>query len=428
MSTAVIVILLLGFIALRIPIAVSMGLTSIAYFALLGIPMETVIQKALGGVNSFEMTAIPLFMLAGELMNTGGVSTRLIKFATAFLGHLRGGVGMATVLACMIFGGASGSTLAEIAAIGPITIPAMVKQGYKRNFAAAIVGVSSELGPIIPPSIVMVITASLAQVSTGKMLLSGLGPGVLIGLGLMLVVYVISVINGYPKDKQAKASWRTRLTETREGIWALLMPVILIGGMVSGIFTPTEAAGVAVLYGLLVGGFIYRELELKSLYGIFYRTVVSCAGILFVVAMANLYGYMLTRERIGVFVANVLVNVSSDSTVVVLLLLLVALIPLGMLLSSTPVVMLIVPVLVPLSKQLGADPVQFFSVVTLASLIGTLTPPVAISLYLTSRIAETKPDETFKAMLPLVGVLYAVIILSIFIPGITTWIPNLAYK
>lgn len=427
MITAVVIILLLVFIALKIPIAVSMGLTTIVYFLTLGIPLDTIIQKAFGGVNSFEMTAIPLFMLAGELMNNGGISNRLIGFAKAFLGHIRGGMGLATVLACMIFGGASGSTLAEIAAIGPITIPAMVKQGYKRNFAAAIVGVSSELGPIIPPSIVMVITASLAQISIGKMLLSGFIPGVMIGLGLMIVVYTISSIYGYPKDKQAKLSWKVRLVETKNGIWALLMPVVLIGGMVSGIFTPTEAAAVAVLYGLVVGLFIYKELKVKDLYNICYRTLVSSAGILFVVAMANLYGYMLTRQRIGNFVADLLMGFA-HSPYQVFAMLIIALIPLGMLLSSTPVIMLVVPVLVPLSKQLGVDPIYFFSIVTMASLIGTLTPPVAISLYLTSQIAETKPERTFWAMIPLIAVIYTAIILCVIFPGLTTWVPNIAYK
>ena len=327
---------------------------------------------------------------------------------------------------CMIFGGASGSTLAEIAAIGPITIPAMVKQGYRREIAAAIVGVSSELGPIIPPSIVMVITASLAQVSIGKMLLSGLLPGILIGLGLMAVVYILSIIHGYPKEKQEKATWRTRIAETKNGFWALLMPVVLIGGMVSGIFTPTEAAAVAVLYGLVIGLFVYRELKVKDLYPIFYRTLVSSAGILFVVSFANLYSYMLTRERIGDFVANLLMGFV-HSPLQVFALLIAALIPLGMLLSSTPVIMLVVPVLVPLSKKLGVDPVQFFSIVTMASLIGTLTPPVAISLYLTSQIAGTKPEKTFWAMIPLIAVIYAVIFLCVFFPWITTWIPNMAY-
>jgi tripartite ATP-independent transporter DctM subunit len=426
LATTIIVVLLLVFIALKIPIGVSMGLTSIAYFLILDIPMDTIIQKAFGGVNSFEMTAIPLFMLAGELMNNGGISNRLIAFAKAFLGHVRGGMGLATVLVCMIFGGASGSSLAEIAAIGPIVMPAMVNQGYRREFAAAVVGVSSELGPIIPPSIVMVITASLAQLSIGKMLLSGLLPGILIGLGLMAVVYILSAIRGYPKEKQAKAPWRTRIKETKNGFWALMMPVVLIGGMVSGIFTPTEAAGVAVLYGLVIGLFVYKELKVKDLYRICYRTLVSSAGILFVVAFANLYAYMLTRERIGDLVATNLVGFV-HSPLLVYALLIVALIPLGMLLSTTPVIMLIVPVLVPLSKQLGVDPVQFFSIVTMTCLIGTLTPPVAISLYLTSQIAETKPEKTFWEMIPLILVIYAVIILCVFFPGITTWIPNMAY-
>lgn len=427
MATTIIVVLLLVLIILKIPIGISMGISAIAYFTFLGIPMDTIVQKALGGVNSFEMTAIPLFMLAGELMNYGGISSRLIKFSTAFLGHVKGGMGLATVLSCMIFGGASGSTLAEISAIGPVTIPAMVKQGYKREFAAAVVGVSAELGPIIPPSIVMVITASLAQISVGKMLLAGLVPGILIGLGLMTVVYIIASKRGYPLEKQPKTSWRTRLIETKSAIWALLMPVVLIGGMVSGIFTPTEAAAVAVFYGLIIGLFVYKELKFKALPKICYRTVVSAGGILFVVALANLYAYMLTRERIGSFVANLLMSFS-HSTYLVFFLLILALIPLGMLLSSTPVIMLVVPVLVPLSKQLGVDPIYFFSILTLASLIGTLTPPVAISLYLTSQIADTKPEKTFWEMIPLISVIYAVIVLAVFFPGITTWIPNLAYK
>jgi len=427
LATALVVIVLLILIAIKVPIAVSMGVTAIVYFQYIDVPMDTIVQKAFGGVNSFEMTAIPLFMLAGELMNSGGISKRIINFATAFLGHVRGGMGQATVLASMLFGGASGSTMAEIAAIGPITIPAMVKQGYKREFAAAIVGVSAELGPIIPPSIIMVITASLAQVSVGKMLLAGLIPGVMIGVGLMLVVYIISRIKGYPTNVQEKAPWSVRFKQTINSFWAVMMPVVLIGGMVSGIFTPTEAAAVAVLYGLIVGIFIYKELELKHLYRTCYRTVVSSAGILFVVALANIYSYLLTRERISNFVADLLMNYA-DSTYLVFAILICALIPLGMLLSSTPVIMSVVPALVPLSPQLGVDPVYFFSVLTLATLIGTLTPPVAISLYLTSQIADTKAEKTFYAMLPLIAVIYAVIILAVIFPGITTWIPNMAFK
>lgn len=427
MATTIIVVLLLVLIAIKVPIAVSMGVTAVVYFLYLDIPMDTIVQKAFGGVNSFEMTAIPLFMLAGELMNYGGISDRLMRFAKAFLGHVRGGFGVATVFTCMVFGGAAGSTLAEIAAIGPITIPEMVKQGYKREFAAAIVGVTSELGPIIPPSVIMVIAASLAQVSVGKMLLSGLIPGLLIGIGLMIVVYIISVMRNYPTEKQDKASWITRWIETKGSFWAHMMNVILIGGMIVGIFTPTETAAVAVFYCLFIGMFVYKEMKLKDLYRVCYRTAVSSAGILFVIALSNLYAYMLTRERIGDFVATLLMGFA-HSTLLVYLLMMIALIPLGMLLSSTPVVMLVVPVLVPLVKQLGVDPIHFFSIVTMTALIGTLTPPVAISLYLTSQIAGTKPEKTFWAMIPLIAVIYAVLILSVFIPGIITWIPNVAYK
>ena len=427
MATTIIVVLLLVLIALKVPIAVSMGVTSVVYFLYLDIPMDTIVQKAFGGVNSFEMTAIPLFMFAGELMNYGGISDRLMKFANAFLGHVRGGFAVATVFTCMVFGGAAGSTLAEIAAIGPLTIPEMVRQGYKREFAAAIVGVSSELGPIIPPSVIMVIAASLAQVSVGKMLLSGVIPGLLIGVGLMIVVYVISVLRDYPTVKQERQGWLTRWLETKNSFWAHMMNVILIGGMIVGIFTPTETAAVAVFYCIIIGMYVYKELKWKDLYKVCYRTAVSSAGILIVIAMANLYAYMLTRERIGDLVATLLMGFA-HSTLLVYFVMMLALIPLGMLLSSTPVVMLVVPVLVPLVRKLGVDPIHFFSIVTMTALIGTLTPPVAISLYLTSQIARTKPEQTFWAMVPLIMVIYAVLILSVFIPGILTWIPNYAYK
>lgn len=427
MATTIIVILLLVLIALKVPIAISMGVTSVVYFFYIDVPMDLIVQKSFGGVNSFEMTAIPLFMLAGELMNYGGISDRLMRFAKAFFGHVRGGFGVATVFTCMVYGGAAGSTLAEIAAIGPITIPEMVRQGYKREFAAAIVGVSSELGPIIPPSVIMVIAASLAQVSVGKMLLSGLIPGLLIGIGLMIVVYVISVMRHYPTVKQPKASWLTRWIETKDSFWAHMMNVILIGGMIVGVFTPTETAAVAVFYCVFIGTLVYKELKLKDIYKICYRTVVSSASILLVIALANLYAYMLTREKIGDLVATLLMGFAHSPTLVYMVMIL-ALIPLGMLLSSTPVVMLIVPVLVPLVKQLGVDPIHFFSIVTMSALIGTLTPPVALSLYLTSTIAKTKPEKTFWAMIPLIMVIYAVLILCVFIPELITWIPNVAYK
>jgi tripartite ATP-independent transporter DctM subunit len=259
-TTIILIILLLVFIAMKMPIGIAMALTGFFYFVINDISLATMVQKALSGANSFEMTAIPLFVLAGELMSEGGISKRLIAVCNSLLRHVTGGTGLATVLACMIFGGASGSVMAEICAIGPIVLPAMKREGYKPEFAAAVVGVSSELGPIIPPSITMVICASLAQLSVGKMLLSGLIPGVMIGIGLIIVVYIISKKRGYPNVKQPRAHLKEILFALKDGIWALLVPVVLIGGMITGVFTPTEAAGIAVLYALIVGFIIYKEL------------------------------------------------------------------------------------------------------------------------------------------------------------------------
>jgi len=423
----VIIILLLGLIVIEVPIGISMGLSAVLYFLLSGLPMEVIIQKAVGGVNSFELTAIPMFMLAGELMSSGGVSRRLVKFTTSLVGHFKGGFGNATVLTCMIFGGATGSTMAEIAAVGPLTIPGMVKQGYKREFAAAIVGVASELGPIIPPSIQFIIVASLAQLSVGKLLLSGLIPGILIGLLLMVVVYIISRIKGYPTERMPRASLKTVIKDTKESFFAILMPVVLIGGMVSGIFTPTESAGIGVLYALIVSTLIYKELSLKDIYQACVKTVVSAGTIMFIIAMANLYAYMLTREQIGQSVAQAIGSIGASPSIT-LLLVVVCMIPVGMVLSSTPALMLLVPILVPFSKTLNMDPIMFFAVVTMSSLIGSLTPPVALSLYLTSQIAETKPEKTFIQMIPLISVIYVVLVACSFIPSMTTWIPNMVYK
>jgi tripartite ATP-independent transporter DctM subunit len=424
--TVVLIFLLLGLIALKVPIGFSMAVTGFFYFTMHGISLETLVQKALSGANSFEMTAIPLFVLAGDLMSGGGISKRLIAIGNAFVGHITGGTGLATVIACMVFGGASGSVMAEVCAIGPIVLPAMKNEGYKPEFAAAIVGVSSELGPIIPPSITMVICASLAQVSVGKMLLSGLIPGIMIGLGLMVVIFLISKKRGYPNVKKPRASFKELLLALRNGIWALLIPVVLIGGMLAGVFTPTEASAIAVLYAIIVGFFIYKELKIKEFLTACYKAAVQTSAIMIVIGFANLYTYMLTREQIGTFAATVLSGFLHSPEIVLLIIVAIS-IPMGMLLSTNPSLMLLVPILVPLAHQLGCDPVWFFSIVTIATLVGTLTPPVATSLYVCSSIAGTKPEKTFVAMVPLLAVIYTVLLVGIFVPGVLIWIPNMAY-
>jgi tripartite ATP-independent transporter DctM subunit len=411
----------------KVPIGFAMALTAFLYFSINNIPMQTMVQKALSGPNESTMVAIPLFILAGELMNLGGISDRLLAVSNSLFRHIRGGTGLVTVMTCMIFGGATGNAGAEVSAIGPIVIPEMKRQGYKGEFAAAIIGVGSELGPIIPPSVPMVICAALARISAGKMLLSGVIPGIIIGCGLLAVVYIICCKRRYPNVLQPRASLKEVGKSLADGIWSLLAPLVLIGGLVVGIFTPVEAGAVAVGYAIFVGAIIYKKLKIKDAIKVCYSTALQTSTVMILVGFANLYIYILTREKISIFVADVLSGYLHSPQMVLLIVLSFS-IPLGMLLSATPSMMLLVPVLVPLSTRMNMDPVYFFSIVTMSTLIGSLTPPVATTLYIVSSMAESKPESAFVEMIPLLAVIYGTLILATLIPGIVTWIPNLAYS
>ena len=270
--------LLILFIVCEIPIAVAMGLSGVVYFLVAGVSFGTFVQQALSGADSFVLMAIPLFMFSGELMNDGELTPRMIRLANAFVGHLRGGLGMATIIVCMIFAGTCGSAVAEAAAIGALLIPALVKQGYPRDLAAAITGAGSELGPIIPPSVPMIIAASMSKVPVGKLFMGGMIPGILIGLSFIVVTVVIAWRQQIPVIP--KAGFRERFFSVKEGIWAILAPVIIIGGMLGGFFTPTEAGAVATLYAFFVGFGIYRELKISSLPKICYRVLVATATVI----------------------------------------------------------------------------------------------------------------------------------------------------
>lgn len=415
---------LLILLLIQVPVGVAMGLVTLIFFIAQNIQIGTLIQQTLGGADSFVLTAIPLFILAGELMNSGGITNRLVRFSNSLFGHLKGGLAIVTVATCMIFAGVSGSTIAEVAAVGAIMIPAMIKQGYHKEYAAAITGVASELGPIIPPSIPMILTANLAGVSVGRMFLGGAVPGVIFGILLMIIAYIIAAKRGYPVQK--KVPFKEVIASFRDSIWALLMPVLMIGGIVGGVFTPTEAAGVAVLYGFIIGTFVYKELKLNELYKMTYNTLISTSTVMFVVAFANLYAFLLTREHIPEQAAGFLFSLSSNP-VIVMLIIFAALTVLGMFMSSTPALMLSIPLMVPLVKAMHFDPVWFFVWATIVLLLGTLTPPVALSLYLTSSIAGVKPGKVFIEMLPFLGAMIAVMFLTAVFPPLITWLPNLVF-
>lgn len=414
--------LLILFILCEIPIAVSMGLAGLIYFLVNGIPLGTFLQQTLAGADSFVLMAIPLFMFAGELMNEGGLTPRLIRLANAFVGHLPGGLGIATVIVCMVFAGTCGSAVAEAAAVGALLIPAMTRQGYPKDLAAAITGAASELGPIIPPSVPMIIAASLSKVSVSKLFMAGMIPGILIGLTFIATTTLLARREKIPI--LPKANLKERIDSLKGGIWAILAPVIIIGGMLGGFFTPTEAAAVATAYGLLVGFVIYKELKVAALPAICYRVLVSTSTVMYIVALANVYTFALTRERLPEGVANFLFGLST-SPLLIMLIILTFIILLGMFLSTTPALILSIPLFVPFLAKMGFDPIWFYSFVTIALCMGTLTPPVALTLYLTSQMAGTSPEKTFVRMFPYLVCMTAILLLALIYPPILTWVPSL---
>ena len=414
--------LLIFFILCEIPIAISMGLAGIIYFLVNDIPLGTFLQQTLAGADSFVLMAIPLFMFAGELMNEGGLTPRLVRLANAFVGHFRGGLGMATVIVCMVFAGTCGSAVAEAAAVGALLIPAMTRQGYPKDLAAAITGAASELGPIIPPSVPMIIAASLSKVSVSKLFMGGMIPGILIGLTFMGVTTILARRERIPI--LPKATFKERIDSVKTGIWAALAPVIIIGGMLGGVFTPTEAAAVATAYGLFVGFVIYQELKVSALPRICYKVLISTSTVMYIVALAKVYTFALTRERLPELAANFLFNISSSATIIMLVILIFIII-LGMFLSTTPALILSIPLFVPFVDKMGFDPIWFYTFVTIALCMGTLTPPVALTLYLTSQMAGTSPEKTFVRMFPYLVCMTAILILALFYPPILTWVPGL---
>ncbi len=422
MIGAILFLLLILFIVCEIPIAIAMGLCGVVYFIAAAVPFGTFLQQALSGADSFVLMAIPLFMFSGELMNDGGLTPRMVRLANAFVGHFRGGLGMATVIVCMIFAGTCGSAVAEAAAIGALLIPAMVKQGYPKDLAAAITGAGSELGPIIPPSVPMIIAASISKVPVGKLFMGGMIPGILIGLSFIAVTIVIAWRQKIPIFP--KASLRERLISVKEGIWAILAPAIIIGGMLGGFFTPTEAGAVAVAYGFFVGFVVYRELKISSLPRICYKVLISTSTVMYVVALAKVYTFALTRERVPEVVAGFLLDLSSSPFVIMVIILVFVLI-LGMFLSTTPALVLSIPLFIPFVIKLNVDPVWFYTFVTIALCMGTLTPPVALTLYLTSQMAGTPPEKTFVRMIPYLTCMVVILILAFLYKPIITWIPGL---
>ncbi|PLS17347.1 C4-dicarboxylate ABC transporter permease [Bacillus sp. M6-12] len=418
-----------------VPVSFSMGLSSMLAMMDKGISLQVAVQKVFSSMDSFPLMAIPFFILAGSLMEFSGISQRLINFANVLVGRITGGLGIVTVMTAMFFAAISGSSAATTAAIGSILIPAMVKQKYPINFATSVQAASGELGVIIPPSIPMIIFALTAgvSVSIGDLFIAGIFPGILIAGSLMLTIYVISKVKGYgikSNSKLAEAETAATsetftvtngLSAFKSALLPMMMPVIILGGIYGGIFTPTEAAAVAVGYALLLGGVIYRTLNLKNIMVALKNSVIGTTVIMFIIGNAGLFGWVLTAERIPKIVAEWFVSIS-DSPFVFLLLVNILLLFMGMFLETGAAIVIIAPILTPVAVMFGIDPVHFGIIIIINLAIGMLTPPVGVNLFVACQIAGIRIDHIIKTLIPFYIVLLVDMALITYLPQISLWL------
>ncbi len=422
------VILFVSFIALifvGVPIAFSMGISSLIYLLMNDIPSIVISQKLFSGINSFVLLCIPGFVLAGNLMNTGGITKRIIKFSNAAIGHIRGGLGLANIVASMIFAGITGTAIADTTSLGAILIPAMEEEGYDVPFAVAVTASSSTIGPIIPPSLPMIIVGTLTGLSVSKLFLGGAIPGILLGIFLMIVAYIIAVKREYPKD--TKKPFSVVLKTFLSAFWALMMTVIILWGILGGFFTPTEASIVASLYAFIVGKFVYRELKWSQIPKIVLDTMKTSSAIMFLVGFAATFGWILASEQIPQLVAEFILSISSDK-IVVLLLLNALLLFVGMFMETIAALIILFPVLLPVAVEIGMDPIHFGVMAVLNLMIGLTTPPVGVCLFAGASIGKISIAKATRAILPFLAVSLFVLMLVTFIPQITLFLPNLLNK
>jgi C4-dicarboxylate transporter DctM subunit len=386
------------------------------------IPLEVIAQRFVTGVDSFPLLAVPFFILAGALMNTGGTTQRLVRLANVLVGRFTGGLGHVNVVSNMIMAGMSGSAAADAAGTGSVLIPAMARAGYSRPFAAALTAAASTIGPIIPPSIPFVVFGVLASVSIGRLFLGGAIPGLLMGLYLMAAVYIIARRRGYARG--AKPTGGEVWTAFRDALPALMLPAIIVWGIAGGVVTPTEASVLAVLYALFLGTVVYRELSWDSTFAIFGEAAMTTATVMFIVAASALLAWVLTREQAGPQLVRLVTSVSTDPFIVLLVLNVILLI-LGCFLETLSLMILLVPVLMPLIKTLGIDPVHFGVMFTLNLMIGLITPPVGMSMFITCRIAGIQVAEFAREIWPFVIALVGVLLVVTYFPSVVLFLPNL---
>ena len=413
------------FLFAGVPIAFSMGLGSLIGLIVEGMPLTVVAQRLFGGVNSFSLMAIPFFMLSGELMLKGGISRRLVNFAHALIGHVTGGLGMVDILTSVIFAGISGSAAADTAAVGSIMIEPMKERGYPAGLAAVIQATAGSLGPIIPPSLTMILYCSLTNLSIGECFMAGVLPGLVIGGGCLLITYVYAKKLGIKGERRATGAeiWKA----FKDAALALVMPIIIIGGIVGGVFTATEAGAIAVLYALIIGLFVFKEFGLKDLPHIFVDSASSSAMCLLIVAAANVFSWLVAYAKVPTTIVNLLTSLTSNKYIIMIMLVIFLLI-VGMFIETLSATIIVAPILMPVAAQYGIDPVQFAMVMVITLVYAGVTPPVGGVLFITMGIAKVKMKDTLKYLPAYLGVVCISLLILIFFPEISLFLPKLLFR
>ncbi|TVP86325.1 MAG: TRAP transporter large permease [Alkalicoccus sp.] len=423
MTGLFLVLLFIALMVLGVPIAFVIGIVSyVGFFILDAIPLQAVVQQMFGGLESFILLAVPLFILAANIMNQGKISEKLINFAISLVGHIRGGLAQANIVVSMFFGGISGASTADTAGVGKILIPSMIKENYSRGTAAAVTASSSTMGMIIPPSIPMVIYGSIAGVSVGRMFLGGVIPGLTIGASLMALVGFISYRHNYPKHERVKFKEIVKLG--LKTIPPLLTPVIILGGIVGGYVTPTEAAVIACIYAFILSFFVYRTIKLADMPDIVYDTLKLSSLTLFALATATSLGRLISYYNVPGIIAGFFENSLPYDWMFLIAVILMFLF-VGMFMDTVPSIILFVPIVLPTAMTLGVDPVHFGVLILVCLAVGLVTPPYGLCLLLASKIADLPIGKSFYSTIPYIGAILVVILIMAFFPQLFMWFPNL---
>lgn len=420
---AVLIISLFTLLLLGVPVVFSLGISSlVVLFLKADVPLVLIPQKLVTGSESFILLAIPFFLFAGLLMETAGVGRRIFAFARSLVGHIKGGLGHVNVLASMVFAGMSGTATADAAGLGAIEIPAMNEAGFDVGFSCAVTAASSIIGPIIPPSVPMVVYGVIAEVSIAKLFIGGLIPGVILGMSMMFLVYLVAKKRNYPVDR--KSTFKEKVHSFNQSWMALLTPIIIMGGILTGVFSPTEAGVVAVIYTLLVALVVYKEFKINELPQIMSKVGKETAIILIITAAATIFGWLLSVLHVSQTVASLLGGLVNYPVLLLLGINIIYLV-VGCFLNTIPAIAITVPVFLPIIKMAGIDPIHFGIIVVLNLCVGMLTPPVGSVLFVTSRVGGTSVLTLVKELLPFYVVFFLVILLITFFPILTLWLPNL---